>query len=537
MLAMTHNAKPPGIPPLPSGKASFVTDRVQSAMPVFMTASPIPNDIAPIVATAAGMVRGATEGGVRRFLGIPYAAPPVGPRRFVEPQPVEPWNGVRDALVPGPCAPQRLKPFPALDIAPLVGDGGTRGDDYLGLNIWAPDGDATGRPVMVFIHGGGFVIGSKDAPVSDGTGFARSGVVCVAINYRMGIDGFLPIPGVPTNLGLRDMLAALAWVRDNIAAFGGDPANVTVFGESAGAMAIADLIASPLATGLFQRAIVESGHGRMVRDIGVAQRLVKKLAGILKVTPDKAGFASKTADDFIDALEKVSAPGARIDLRDETGTEPVFGISRFVPVYGDDILPEKPIDALAKGVGAAVDLLIGTNAEEMRLYFVPTGVRRKIFGLLARWVVGKSMRNAGAALKAYGLGTRGRKAGDVFTEALTDLVFRWPARQFAAAHKGRTHLYEFDWRSPACDGELGACHGIELPFVFDTLHTASGERGLAGMNPPQELADRVHKLWVRFATDGTLPWPEFDSRTRQVFHLAANEAVHEPEMPAAAFIA
>jgi para-nitrobenzyl esterase len=499
-----------------------------------MTTPSIQNDTAPIVATTAGPVRGATEAGVRRFLGIPYAAPPVGKRRFVEPQPVEPWAGIRDALVPGPCAPQRLKPFPALDVEPLIGDGGTRGDDYLTLNIWAPEGDIAGRPVMVFIHGGGFIIGNKDAPVSDGSGFARSGVVCVAINYRMGIDGFLPIPGVPTNLGLRDMIAALHWVRLNIAAFGGDPANVTVFGESAGAMAIADLLTSPLAKGLFHRAIVESGHGRMVRDITVAQRLVKKLARILKVTPDKAGFDSKSADDFIDALEKVSAPTARIDLRDDTGSEPVFGISRFIPVFGDDVLPEKPIDALARGAGAEVDLLIGTNSEEMRLYFVPTGVKKKMFGLLARWVVGKSMRGAGAALKAYGLGKR--NTGDAFTEALSDIVFRWPARQYAAAHKGRTHLYEFDWRSPACDGELGACHGIELPFVFDTLPTATGGRGIAGSNPPQELAGRVHRLWVQFATDGTLPWPEFDTRTRQVFQLAANEAVHEPEMPAAAFI-
>ena len=490
---------------------------------------------AALADTVAGRVRGSVADGIRRFLGVPYAAPPVGDNRFAPPRPVTPWQGERDATTPGPCAPQRLRAFPQLDIAPLVGDGGVRGDDYLTCNIWAPVG-AVDAPVMVFIHGGGFVIGSKDASVSDGTGFARSGVVCVAINYRMGVDGFLPIPGVPTNLGLRDMLAALAWVRANIARFGGNPANVTVFGESAGAMAIADLIASPLATGLFQRAIIESGHGAMVRDIGVAQRLVKKLAKALKITPDAAGFAKPDSEALFDAVEKVSSPLARLDLRDDGGHEPVFGISRFIPVFGDDVLPEPPIAALGKGAGAAIDVLIGTNAEEMRLYFVPIGVMKKMFGWLARRVIGKSNPHARAALKAYGLGAKGVTAGDAFTAALTDMVFRWPARQYAAAHQGRTHMYEFDWRSPACGGELGACHGIELPFVFDTLATATGPQGLAGEAPPQELATRVHKLWVDFATDGSLPWDEFTAETRQVYSLEKGVAISEPVMPAAAFL-
>jgi para-nitrobenzyl esterase len=361
-------------------------------------------------------------------------------------------------------------------------------------------------------------------------------MVCVAINYRMGVDGFLPIPGVPTNLGLRDMLAALAWVKANIANFGGNPGNVTVFGESAGAMATADLVASPLATGLFQRAIIESGHGAMVRDIGIAQRLVNKLAKVLKITPDAAGFARPDTDTLFDAIEKVASPFARLDLRDAGGHEPVFGISRFIPVFGDDVLPEPPIVALGKGAGAAIDVLIGTNSEEMRLYFVPTGVKKKIFGWLARWVIGKYNPHARAALKAYGLGTKGVTAGDAFIAALTDMVFRWPARQYAAAHQGRTHMYEFDWRSPACDGELGACHGIELPFVFDTLATATGPRGLAGEAPPQELATRVHKLWVDFATDGSLPWDAFTTETRQVYSLEKGVAISEPVMPAAAFL-
>jgi para-nitrobenzyl esterase len=480
----------------------------------------------------AGALRGRRDDGICRFLGVPYAAPPVGSNRFKEPQPIAPWQGEREATEPGHCAPHRLKDFPAIDVVPLVGTGGEGGDDYLTLNIWAPEA-ASNRPVMVFIHGGGFVIGSKDAPVSDGTAFARSGLVCVAINYRLGIDGWLPIPGVPTNLGMRDMIFALEWVNRNIAEFGGDPSNVTVFGESAGAMAIADLVTSPLAKGLFQRAIIESGHGGMVRDIGIAQRLVRKLASILKVSPDAEGFRTVNFDRGWKAMEKVSKPWS-IDLRDADGHEPVFGISRFIPVYGDDVLPEKPLDALRNGAGQDVEVLIGTNSEEMNLYFVPTKVRAKAPGWLLRWLMRKSHPTTSEVLKAYGWG-RG-KAGHIFTEAMHDLVFRWPARRFAEEHQGKTHVYDFDWKSPACSGELGASHGIELPFVFKTLPTATGKKGFAGEAPPQDLADRVHDTWVRFANDGTLPWPEFEPNSRQVHLLGSNRTISEPPMPAASFL-
>lgn len=485
------------------------------------------------ISLSGGTVRGERDGDIVRFLGVPYAAPPVGEARFAAPQPAA-WEGAREAEA-GPCAPQRIRAFPGLDIFALVGNGQPQGDDFLTVNVWAP-ADAQAAPVMVWVHGGGFVVGSKDAPVHDGSAFARSGVVCIAINYRMGVEGFLPVPGVPTNLGLRDMLAALAWVRDNAAAFGGDAANVTVFGESAGAMAIADLVASPLAKGLFRRAIIQSGHGAMVREIGIAQRLVKKIAGILRVTPDAAGFRSVNVAETLDAVEKVQAPTARIDLRDGDGREPVFGISRFVPVFGDDVLPARPIDALRDGAGAEVDVLIGTNAEEMNLYFVPTGVRAKVGKLLAWFVLRKSIPRAWAVLKAYGMGAKGVSAGEAMTRAMTDLVFRWPARQFAAAHRGRTWMYEFDWRSPVAGGELGAAHGLEVPFAFKTLPAATGPEGIAGTAPPQDLADRMHSIWVSFATDGTLPWAEFDDVSRQVYQIERGAAVYEAVMPAAAFL-
>lgn len=489
-----------------------------------------------LVQLPSGQLRGRLEQGVHRFLGIPYAAGPVGARRFALPQAVEPWTGIRDATTQGPTPPQFIGPFPGLDILSLVGPGWVQGDDYLNVNIWTPDPAATDLPVMVFIHGGGFVGGSNSPPVTDGSAFARRGVVLVAINYRLGVEGFLPIDGAPTNLGLRDQLFALRWVQENITAFGGDARNVTVFGESAGAMSIGNLVASPLAQGLFRRAIIQSGHGSMVRPIPVAKRLVHKLARLLGVTSDVAGFSSRSSAQCVDALLKVSKPTARIDLRDDDGQEPAFGLSRFLPVYGDDVLPQKPLLALADGVGADIEVLIGTNAEEMNLYFVPTGVKRKLNRWLAWYVVKRAEPQAWDILKAYGMGQRGQRSGEVFTAAMHDLVFRYPARLYALAHQGRTHFYEFEWRSTAYAGELGACHAIEIPFVFNTLGCCSGPRGFVGENPPAALADRMQGLWVDFARNGYLPWAPFTAANREVFLVERGVATEDPAMPVAGFL-
>ncbi|MCX7357684.1 MAG: carboxylesterase family protein [Alphaproteobacteria bacterium] len=492
-------------------------------------------DTRPVATTQSGSVLGADDGAVTRFLGVPYAAPPVGALRFQEAQAPAPWSGVRDATQRGCIAPQYTpsaaeleKALPGLDIEPLIGGNQVQGDDFLVLNIWKPSGVQTGLPVMVFIHGGSFTGGAGAADVYDGSAFARQGIVCITINYRLGIEGFLAIPGAPTNLGLRDQIAALKWVRANAAAFGGDAANVTVFGESAGAMSIANLLASPLAKDLFRRAIVQSGHGDMVRPIPVAQRLVKKLAKMLRVKPTLEGFRSKSIADALDALKRISQPTARIDLRNADGREPAFGLSKFLPVYGDDVLPEHPITALRNGAGSDVELLIGTNTEEMNLYFVPSGVKRKIGKFLANFAVKRAEPKAKEILKAYGINERGKRPGDAFTAALTDLVFRLPARRFAQAHRGRTHVYEFAWRSSAYDNQLGACHAMELPFVFDTLATVSGPKGLAGGAPPQELATKLNKIWADFAKTGALPWPAYDE---QRFACTIDTGAVAPEQP------
>ena len=483
---------------------------------------------------SSGRLRGVRQRDVVRFLDIPYAAAPIGALRFCAPEPHSLWEGVRDATTKGPSAPYPNVAFDALDLEPLVGKGWDKGDDFLNLNIWAP-AEAEKAPVMVFIHGGGFTGGAAMAPVQDGTAFARDGVVLVSITYRLGIEGFLPIEGAPTNLGLRDQIAALEWVRANVPAFGGDPENVTIFGESAGAMSVADLLASPLAEGLFRRVIIQSGHGSMVRTRGVTERLTRKIAKILGVSPTLAGFRSVAIEAGLDALLKVSKPTTRIDLRGADGRDPAYGLSRFLPIVGDDVIPIPPLEAVRGGAGKGVDMLIGSNAEEMNLYFVPTGVKRKIGKLLSWFVLSRSVRQAGKILAAYGKARTGRRPGEVLSAAMSDLAFRWPARAFAAAHRGRTHVYDFGWRSSAFEGELGACHAVEMPFVFDTLATGAGPKGFLGENPPQALADHMHRIWVDFARDGSAPWPEYDAKTRQVYLPDRMETITEPEMPVEKF--
>jgi para-nitrobenzyl esterase len=500
--------------------------------------------MAPIAAaianTAGGPVRGTEAGGVIRFLGVPYAAAPVGALRFALPAPHAPWSEPFTADRKAVAAPQ-LQPsdadmeklLPGVDLKPLIGGALDFDDDYLVANIWTPSLEAA-APVMVFIHGGAFTGGAAGSDVYEGAAFARQGIVCVTINYRLGVEGFAPIEGAPTNLGLRDQLFALKWVRDNIAAFGGDPANVTVFGESAGAMSIANLVTSPLAKGLFKRAIIESGHGNMVRPLAVAQRLTKRLAKILKISPDREGFLSASIGACLQAQKKVSAPGSGIDLRNSDGREPAFGLSRFLPVYGDDVLPEHPHAALAKGAGADIEVLIGVNRDEMNLYFVHAG--RKLGKFLANMILKRVEPKGGEVLKAYGIDDKAKRASLVFTEALTDLVFGLPARRFAQLHQGRTHFYEFTWKSPVYESRLGACHALELPFVFNTLAAASGPKGVAGPNPPQDIADRMNRLWADFAKTGALPWPPYEATTQLVCNPETGLVARGREMPAAHII-
>ena len=369
---------------------------------------------------------------------------------------------------------------------------------------------------MVYVFGGAWTIGSKDAPAYAGGAFARSGIVYVAINYRVGVEGFAPIDRDATNLGLRDQILALRWVRDNIAAFGGDPGNVTVFGESAGAACLAMLIASPLARGLFRRAILQSGTAEMATSLRVGRSLVAELARIADVPADLEGFRSVAADRWPEILERIQSPDCAIDMRDEDGRDALYGLFKLRPVHGDEVLPLPLAEALARGEGAEVEVLIGTDADEVALFLVPTGITARLTDASATELLAHSDPRGSEVLAAHGLGRDGNRAGPVFERALNDLMYHEPAARFAATHRGRTWLYSFDWRSPRFEGRLGACHCIELPFVFDDL---PGHASLVGDAASQALATSVHGMWVRFAMDGSLPWKPFDDGNSKPFSI------------------
>jgi para-nitrobenzyl esterase len=442
-----------------------------------------------IVTTTTGGVRG--RAGV--FLDIPYAAPPIGAGRFAPPQPHEPWAGVRDATRPGPNAPQpRRDGFGVLDMSPYFGTGWVRGEDYLTLSVWAPP-SARDCPVIVFVHGGGFVTGSTRSPLYDGTAFARDGVVLVTLNYRLGVPGFLDLPGAPRNRGLLDVIAALRWVRENIAAFGGDPGNVTLAGQSAGATITAGVLATPEADGLFRRAVVQSGNGLGAFTPEQAARVTHAAAAALGVEPTVAAFGQVPDERF------VAARLGGLDLRTATDFDPLLGLSAFSLV-----LDRQPAEALV----TKADLLIGTNADEGALYLAPQGnLTTSTEGDLLETAA--KVADDPAALVASHRARRPQATpGELRSAIMGDALFGTGSRRLAEAH-GTAYTYEFAWRSSAVDGQLGAAHTMELPFVFDRLDLPAlrGPRGLLGAGePPAELATRMHQAWVDFARTGDPGW-------------------------------
>ncbi|HXM58233.1 MAG TPA: carboxylesterase family protein [Candidatus Dormibacteraeota bacterium] len=479
-----------------------------------------------VVQTRQGAVRGATSGGGAAFKGIPYAAPPVGAHRFQAPRAPEPWDGVRDATGYGPTAPQNQypAPFDALLANPII-----PGDDYLNLNVWTPEPGGARLPVMVWIHGGAFVAGSGAVPWYDGSAFARDGIVCVTINYRLGVEGFASIEGAPPNRGLLDQVAALEWVRDNIAGFGGDPDNVTIFGESAGAMSVGTLLSLPRTRGLFRRAIAQSGAGHHVISTGAADRVAAMLGARLGVPPTREGLTTVGVRDLLDAQAQLSQDALLNRDAERWGEVAQTGYPWQVVVDGD-VLPARPIDAVAGGAGPAVDLLVGTNRDEWNFWYVPTGAVDAI-----------DDRLAGAMAAGYGLPPRGldvyRAArpgavpGAVLAAVITDWFFRIPALRLAEANVGRgqrSHVYELTWPSPAFGGRLGACHALDLPFVFDTLGSEKTD-ALTGPEPPRALATAMHGAWTMFARTGDPGWPSYEPGRRLTMRFGeTSEVVDDP---------
>ncbi|MFI6706111.1 carboxylesterase/lipase family protein [Nonomuraea sp. NPDC050478] len=448
-----------------------------------------------IAVTRHGKVRGHLQDGIPVFRGIPYAAAPFGAERFRAPAPVRPWEGVRDALRFGPTAPKR--PYrPPLDR--LIPEEPIPGDECLNLNVWTPGVDDGARPVMVWIHGGSLRNGSSSMPLYDGHAFARDGVVLVSINYRLGVEGFGVFPDAPDNRGLLDQVAALEWVRDNIAAFGGDPGNVTVFGESAGAISIGALLTSPRAKRLFHRAIMQSGPPHTATREEAA-KIVKLMAAELGVPATAGAFAAVDRERLLDTQAEV--------------------VGKANPITGG---PAFHIVAEPGAAPVEADLLIGANREEYRLWFVPTGAVDRVSRLTLRLALLK-FRIPARAARLYRSARPGARPGEILGEMATDLLMRGPLNRLADSVE-RAHVYEFAWRSPVMD--LGACHGLEIGFVFDNLRHC---RELAGDDAPQELADAMHRAWVAFAKTGDPGWQRWDSsRPVMVFDSPGSGVVHAP---------
>ncbi|MFF4806229.1 carboxylesterase/lipase family protein [Streptomyces sp. NPDC001351] len=474
----------------------------------------------PVVTTAQGAVRGLRqEDGTAAFLNIPYAAPPLGAGRFAPPEPHEPWDGVRDATAPGPNAPQSERKLGSIDMAPYFGTGWSRGEDYLTVNVWTPAVAQSDLPVMVFVHGGGFVAGSTRSAMYDGSAFARDGVVLVTLNYRLGIAGFLDLPGAPANRGLLDVVAALRWVRENIAGFGGDPDNVTLFGQSAGATVVGGVLATAEAAGLFRRAIVQSGSGLGAFSTEQAARVTAAAAEVLGVEPHVDAFAEISDERLVEAASKL----AGIDLRTATHGDPLIGLSPFSLV-----LDTQPAEAVAAGHSSDVDLLIGTNTEEGNLYLVPVGKYATSTAADVDDAAARSHPDPARLVETYRTSRPEASFAELRSAIMADALFGAGTRALAGAHaahpKAVTYAYEFAWRSQALDGELGATHAVELPFVFDLADRPelNGSAALLGPDkPPADLAERMHETWIRFAATGDPGWDPYDTDRRATMHIDA----------------
>jgi para-nitrobenzyl esterase len=466
-----------------------------------------------IVETRYGKVQGSEQGSISVWKGIPFAQPPSGQRRFRAPQPPSPWMGVREATKFSPMAPQ----VPEMGTSMVGAIGAERAveqrpmsEDCLYLNIWSPGADQEKRPVMVYIHGVAFTLGSASDPWYDGTSFAAThNIVVVSLNYRLGILGFVYLKDLAGadasytgNCGLLDQIAALQWVREHIAAFGGDPDQVTVMGESAGAMSIGALLGMPAAQGLFQRAILQSGAAGFLptrlQATHVAQALLAKL-GL------ETAQLSALADVPLEAL---------LRIQPELGRE-FGGIQAYSPMIDGETLPQHPLAMIAQGSAAHVAILAGTNRDEWRLFALMSG-GPKVDEEQLKQIFGDEAK---PALAMYTQARTDQSPELAWIDIMSDLVFRMPAIRLAEGQVRQgvpVWMYRFDWESPAFGGVLGAAHAMDIPFVFNTLDVGLS-RMFTGDSPSrQPLADLMHAAWAAFIRSSNpaaalLPtWPPYD---------------------------
>ncbi len=456
-----------------------------------------------IVNTKAGKIEGTVENGIFVFKGIPYAAPPTGSLRWLPPQPVGPWGGIRAAKEFGAIAPQNE--MPGGDAVGLEINE-PQDEDCLFLNIWTRGLDNKRRPVMIWIHGGAFIIGSgSQTTYRNHNLVARKDMVLVSINYRLGAFGFMnlneitggKIPATGCE-GLFDQIAAIQWVRDNIESFGGDPGNITVFGESAGGMSIGSLMAMPSAQGKFHKAILESGAGNTVGALDEGVEITEKFLNVLELkSADTEALRSLSVDRILDAQQKLG-----VALQLEEGR-----ITPFQPIVDGVVLPDVPIKAIEKGSAAVIKTLAGTNLDEFKLFSImdpaikdldESGMIKRLEGLIPP----EQVSNV-AAVYRKGLEARGESSNpsEILTAIQTDIMFRMPALKLVEAqikNNQPAYNYLFKWKSPVMDGALGACHALEMGFVFGNF-----DNTFCGSGPEaQALSYKMQDAWFAFAQTG-----------------------------------
>lgn len=456
------------------------------------------------VGTRSGRVRGAwrdipgSELRSAAFLGIPFAKPPVGELRFAAPVPVEPWEGVRDALEFGATA-QRGDPGVTLIPEPSV-----PGDATLNVNVFTPAPGETDAalPVLVWIHGGGYFSGSPASPWYDGRSFNRDGVVTVTVSYRLGFDGFGWIADAPSNRGVRDWLLALQWVQDEIASFGGDPARVTIAGQSAGGGAVLTLLGMPAAQHLFHGVWALSGATADV-PADRAEAIGRDVAARLGVAPTRAGLSTISEERLVEtqqAATDVSGPDAITKLLDD-------GLL-LGPAIDGDLLTQSTLDSIAAGVGAGKPLVLGATDDEFSM--VVAGAAKTLRWIPLGIVLGRSGLR-GVQRKAYVAANRdvvARGHAAVLGRYIADRMFKTAVVKTARARGAApTWVYRYAFRSSQPGAVQGsAVHCIDVPFWFDCLDSVRIEP-LTGRNPPQPLADETHRAAVDLVTRGDPGWP------------------------------